>query len=335
MRKIYFFSLFIVFSMVACTNSSKKSPVSTQAVEQVIATLSGQEHVNKTLIDKGVRQVARLWQETDGSEEDFIRYCQDRYISDPVEKQQVFLKVSDYLEGIWGNFNEMTLRLRQNVDVNTGSIHPVDEAFAAYNPSTHFSDDFYANKLAFFIALNFPQLSLEEKEALGNDRLAWAYARLGDQFKYRIPASTLQEYSQANSDADLYISAYNIYAGSLLNKNEAKIFPEDMILLSHWNLRDEIKANYNKGAEGLDKQQTIYEAMKRIISQEIPKEAINSADYDWNPFSNTLYQAGKSIAGTPEKTVRYQKIINNFKALQAMDTYTGNTYIERNFSEDM
>jgi len=335
MCKNYFFLIFIVISMVACTNQSKKSPVSPQAVDQVIATLSKQENVNNALIDKGVHQVARLWQETDGSEEDFIRYCLNHYISNPVEKQQVFLKISDYLENIWGHFNEMTLRLKRNVDEPIGSIHPIDEIFSAYNPRTHFSDDFYANKLAFFIALNFPQLSLMEKEALGNDRLAWAYARLGDLFTYRIPAAILQANSQANSDADLYISAYNIYAGHLLNKNEEKIFPEDMILLSHWNLRDEIKSNYNKGAEGLDKQQTIYAVMKRIISQEIPKEAINSGDYDWNPYSNTLYQAGKSIAGTPEKTVRYEKIVNNFKALLAMDAYTGNTYIERNFSEDM
>ncbi|MCL1937074.1 MAG: hypothetical protein FWF52_01595 [Candidatus Azobacteroides sp.] len=321
--------------MAACTNSSKKSIISQQAVDQVIAKLSEQENANKTLIGKGVYQVARLWQETDGNEEDFIHYCLGHYISDSAEKQKVFLKISEYLEYIWGYFNEMTLQLQRNVHENTGSLQPIDEIFAAYNPNTHFSDDFYANKLAFFIALNFPQLSLEEKEALGNDRLAWAYARLGDQFTSRIPAAVQQAYSQANSDADIYISSYNIYAGHLLDKKGEKIFPEDMVLLAHWNLRDEIKSNYSKGAEGLDKQQTIYEAMRRIISQEIPKEVINSGDYDWNPFSNTLYQARKSIAGTPENTIRYEKFINNFKALQAMDAYTGNTYIERNFSENM
>ena len=335
MYKNCLFSILIALSMVACTKPSKQSVISPQAIDQVIATLSEQENVNPGSIDKGVHQVARLWQASDGSEDDFILYCLNHSISDPVEKQQVFLKISDYLENIWGHFNEMTLRLQRNVHENTGPIHSVDEVFAAYDPTTHFSDDFYANKLAFFIALNFPQLSLEEKEALGNDRLAWAYARLGDQFTSRIPAAIQQSYSQVNSDADLYISAYNIYAGRLLNKKEEKVFPEDMILLSHWNLRDEIKANYNKGAGGLDKQQTIYEVMKRIISQEIPKEVINSDNYDWDPFSNTLYQAGKTIAGTPEKTTRYEKFMNNFKALQAMDTYTGNTYIERKFSEEM
>ncbi|MDR2804157.1 MAG: hypothetical protein LBB85_00730 [Dysgonamonadaceae bacterium] len=335
MYKNSLLSVFITFSMFACTHSPKKPVISPQAVDQVIATLSERENSDRPLIEKGVHQVAHLWQKTDGSENDFIRYCTDNYIADPEEKKQVFLKISDYMEAIQGYFNEMSLQLQRNVQEKTGPLHPIDEQFAAYSPNTHLSDDFYANKLAFFIALNFPQLSLAEKEALGNDRLAWAYARLGDLFTSRIPAALQQAYSQANSNADVYISAYNLYAGHLLNKNGEKLFPEDMILLAHWNLRDEIKANYNKGSEGLDKQQILYEAMKRIISQDIPKEAINSGDYDWNPFSNTLYQAGKPVTGTPENTVRYEKFLNNFKALQAMDAYTGNTYIERSFSDDM
>jgi hypothetical protein len=334
MKKTIFLLIAIAF-MIACTNTSKKTVISPQAIEQVITNLSEKDNANHALIEKGVKQVARLWQASDGDEETFIRYCQDNYIANPVEKEQVFLKISDYLEAIWGHFNEMSLQLQRNVHEETGPMYDVDEAFAAYNPGTHVSDDFYDNKLAFFIALNFPALSLEEKEALGNDRLAWAYARLGDKFTSRIPAGVQQTYSTALSDADVYIADYNVYAGHLLNKNGNRIFPEDMILLAHWNLRDEIKADYNQGAEGLDKQQTIYEAMKRIISQEIPKEVINSGDYDWNPFTNTVYQSGKEIAGTAEKTVRYEKFINNFKALQAMDAYTGNTCIDRNFSEDM
>ena len=42
--------------------------------------------------------------------------------------------------------------------------------------------------------------------------------------------------------------------GHLLTPKGKTIFPSDMRLLCHWNLRDEIKANYNKGKEGLEKQ---------------------------------------------------------------------------------
>ncbi|MDL2257295.1 hypothetical protein LJC06_03715 [Bacteroidales bacterium OttesenSCG-928-I14] len=298
------------------------------------ASMSIRAEIDPILKEKGIRQVTQLWQEKDGSAQDLERFCQENYISDPAEKEAVFLKINDYLEAIYGNFNEMTLSLQRNIQETTGPLHSIDESFAAYNPMTHLSDDLYSNKIAFFIALNFPKLSLEEKERL-DDRLQWAYARLGDIFTVRIPADLQQQYSNANSDADLYISNYNIYMGNVLNKQGKQIFPKDMILLSHWNLRDEIKANYNQGKEGLDKQMTVYQVMQRIISQEIPKAIINSGEYNWNPYSNQAYQSGKVVSLTSEPLTRYEKFLNNFKALQAIDEYTGNTYIERNFSEDM
>ena len=325
----------LITVITAYTNMNKESKITFESVEKVINELSAKDSLNKPLIEKSVKQLAKLWQEADGTNEEFIQFCLNNYISDPVEKEQVFLKISEYLEAIYGNFNQMSLQLQRNIHESTGALLNIDEQFAAYNPATHLSDDLYANKIAFLIVLNFPELSLKEKETLGKDRLAWAYARLGDLFTSRIPAELQQAYSTALSDADVYISAYNIYAGHLLNQEGKKLFPEDMILLSHWNLRDEIKANYNKGNEGLDKQQTIYQVMQRIISQEIPKEVINSGNYEWNPFTNIVFQSDNQLTGTPENTVRYQKLLNNFKALQAIDNYTGNTYIERNFSEDM
>lgn len=328
------FSVIIPF-MTVFADTFKQSEITLPAIEKVTADLSGKNPSGKMLMEKGVKQTARLWQPQDGTEDEFIRFCMDNYISDPSEKEAVFLKISDYMEAIWGNYNEMSLQLQKNVHEATGTLLKIDEQFAAYSPSTHFSDDMYANKLAFFITLNFPEYAQEEKELLGNNRLGWAYARLGDMFTSRIPAELQQAVTKANSDADVYIAGYNIYAGRLLDKSGKRLFPENMILLSHWNLRDEIKANYHKGKTGLNKQQTLYEAMKRIISQEIPKEVINSGSYDWNPYTNQVCLSGKIIAGNSENTTRYEVLLNNFRALKAIDAYTGNTYIERNFSEDM
>lgn len=304
-------------------------------VKSTINELAAKDTKNQAALTKGVEQVARLWQASDGDDASFKSFCLENYLSDPSEKEQVFLKVSDYLEGINGHFNQMALCLQRNLSLDTGPLHAIDEKFGAYSPSSHLTDDLYANKIGFIIALNFPQLSLKEKEALGNDRLAWAYARLGDMFTERIPAEVKQAAADTESDADVYIADYNIYMGHLLNSKGKTIFPSDMRLLCHWNLRDEIKSNYNKGKEGLEKQQMTYEVMKRIISQEIPKEAINSDRYEWNPYSNTLLEGGKEVKGTPESPLRYQKMLNNFKAMQRIDTYTGNTYIDRKFNDDM
>lgn len=312
-----------------------QASIDPSVIQSTISTLTSRDNSNKQSIEKGVSQVARLWLETDGDEKAFRSFCEDNYIADPDEKYQVFLKISDYLEGISGHFNEMSLRLQKNLQLDNGPLHPIDEKFGSYSPSSHLSDDLYNNKIAFIIALNFPHLTLEEKEALGTDRKAWAYARLGDMFTERIPAALLQAASNAESDADIYISQYNIYMGHVMNKKGQHLFPKDMILLSHWNLRDEIKANYNKGKEGLDKQRTVYEVMKRIISQDIPVEVINSGTYEWNPYTNMVQQENKEVKTTPESTVRYQKMLNNFKAMQDIDKYTGNTYIDRKFNDDM
>ncbi len=304
-------------------------------IQSTIEILSKKTQAQHELMEKGVRQVARLWQEKDGNEEAFKTFCVDNFINDPAEKETVFLKISDYLEGIYGHFNQMSLCLDWNVTINDGPLHPIDQRFAAYSPSSHLSEDFYNNKLAFIIALNFPELTLQEKESLGTNRKAWAYARLGDMYTQRIPSAIRQKRAEISSDADIYIAAYNIYMGHLLNTKGKKIFPDNMILLSHWNLRDEIKANYNKGKEGLDKQRTIYEVMKRIISQEIPQEVINSGKCEWNPFSNAIFESGKEIKGTPESKERYKKMLNNFNIMQEIDKYTGNTFIDRKFNNDM
>jgi len=309
--------------------------ISQSVVKQTIRTLSAKDANNQVGIEKGVCQAASLWQTADGTDQDFQKFCETNYIADPKDKEQVFLKISDYMEGINGYYNQMTLRLQHNVHLTTGTLYPIDEMFAAYSPAAHMTDDFFMNKIAFVVMLNFPHLTLAEKEALGNDRKAWAYARLGDMFTDRIPAEVLQKQSNVSSDAEMYISAYNIYMGYTTNKEGKVLFPKELVLLSHWNLRDEIKSNYNKGKVGLDKQRTIYEIMKRIISQEIPVEVINKDKYVWNPFANTITLDGKTVQGTPESTTRYQKLLNYFVAQRGIDKYTKDTYIDRKFNDEM
>lgn len=317
------------------TRVTAQASIPESTVNTTVASICENPEANRTMVEKGVRQVAGLWQPQDGNESDFVTFCKQNYIIDPAERDRVFQKVSHYFEAIWGHFNEMSLQLQLNLHLDNGPLSNIDPMFGAYSPGAHLINDFYDNKIGFIIALNFPQLSLQEKEALGTDRKAWAYARMGDIFTDRIPAELLQAQAKAESDADVYISAYNIYMGHVTDPKGRKLFPEDMVLLTHWNLRDEIKANYSKGKAGVDKQRTVYEVMKRIISQEIPTEVINSGAYDWNPYTNVLTKDNRTVTGTPEATERYRRMRDNFRAMQAIDKYTGNTFIDRKFNEEM
>jgi len=291
---------------------------------------------SKDLIERGVAHAASLWRASDGSESEFEVFCTENYIIDHTEKQIIFEKISKNFESLWGHGNKIMLDMNENMHLENGPYHNIDAMFAAYSPSAHFADDFYANKIAFVIALNYPPFSLDEKNELGKNwtNLQWAYARLGDVFTARVPANLSQAISQAATDADIYISEYNIYMGHLLNDKGEKLFPEDMVLLSHWNLRDEIKSNYANKEVGLEKQDMIYTVMKHIIGQSIPEKVINSGAYDWNPITNKVFENGTEIQLASEPDTRYQQIINNFKALKATDSYYTdyNTFIKRSFS---
>ena len=103
-----------------------QASIDPSVIQSTISTLTSRDNSNKQSIEKGVSQVARLWQwleglyEPDGDEKAFRSFCEDNYIADPDEKYQVFLKISDYLEGISGHFNEMSLRLQKNLQLDNG-----------------------------------------------------------------------------------------------------------------------------------------------------------------------------------------------------------------------
>ncbi|MDK2979106.1 MAG: hypothetical protein PWP52_1820 [Bacteroidales bacterium] len=293
-------------------------------------------NADQEMARRGVQHAASLWRSSDGTTEEFKAFCMKHFISDAEEKKIVFKKIEKNFESLWGHQNKMVLDLNENMHLDVEPYHKIDAMFASYSPGAHFAEDFYGNKIAFVIALNYPPYSLDEKNELGKkwSSLEWAYARLGDVFTARVPAELSKEINNVATQGEIYIADYNIYMGHLINQNDEKIFPEDMVLLSHWNLRDEIKSNYANQDNGLEKQEMIYEVMKHIIHQTIPDIVINSGEYDWNPITNKVYQQGEEITFNPEPNTRYLQILNNFKALKATDEYYPeyNTFIKRSFS---
>jgi hypothetical protein len=343
--KKHIIPLAVLLAFVACNPSVQTSQNSGSIIsEQTLATTvsklcEANPKADFVLIKKGVSHAGLLWRSVDGTEAEFIDFCANNFIASRGEKLLVFKKLDRYFEILQGNFTKIDVGLNLNLTLDNGPLHTIDKMFGAYNPGAHLTNDLYANKIAFVIALNFPTFSLTEKEELGKTwtEEEWAWARLADRFDARVPAELNQNYSKAHTDADLYISAYNIYMGNLLNEKKQALFSDDMVLLSHWNLRDEIKSNYADAENGLEKQQMVYLVMKRIIDQSIPKEVINSGKYKWDPYTNLIFDGETELAGTPEKDARYQQIINSFLALRAMDAYYPemNTYIDRNFSGSM
>ncbi|MDM8004470.1 MAG: hypothetical protein QUS66_16515 [Bacteroidota bacterium] len=343
MRKLVFLMALV---MTACSTPARKGEeaaiafidetVITATVDRVMAE---QPAADRPLLEKGVRHAASLWREEDGSASEFTDFASANYISDPARRRTVFVKVSNYLESLGGNMNEITLDLRKVLDEAAGEIDEIDRMFGNYSVSSHLQSDFYENRIAFVVALNFPYYTLAEKDELGGgwSREQWAMARLGDQFVSRVPAELNQAANTAVGNAEMYIADYNIYMGKLRTDDGRQLFPDDMVLLSHWNLRDEIKSNYADRENGNEKQEMVYRVMERIIRQEIPGAVVNSPDYEWAPFSNSVTKDGAAAEVKAEADTRYSHVINIFNAWKALDPYYPgmNNAVTRSFSGGM
>jgi hypothetical protein len=178
-------------------------------------------------------------------------------------------------------------------------------------------------------------------------RRQWAEARLAQRFSRRVPAEVSQEITKANAVADQYIAGYNIWMHHLVDDDGNRMFPAKMRLLSHWNLRDEIKAQYSQGADGIPRQQMIQTVMERIVTQTIPEVVVDNPHVDWNPYTNKVTAAavsdseepapeGMKISDAPEPDTRYAVLLGTYHAARMQDPYspTAPTLIARRFDEN-
>src|SRR5262245_46312636 len=126
-----------------------------------------------------------------------------------------------------------------------------------------------------------------------------------------------------------------------------RMFPPHMKLLSHWNLRDEIKSDYADKDTGLAKQRMIQQVMERIVTQTIPQAVVNNPGVDWNPSTNAVATAVvkdsepaavKAFAASSdaEPDTRYAMLLACFQAAHQADPYspTAPTLIARRFDDN-
>jgi hypothetical protein len=301
---------------------------------------------------RGKKQAAALWRPSDGDAAALEAFARANTAADAATREALFARLSGALTTLDGHMREAGRELRMHVDLDNGPILPFDEVLAAYDPGAHLTDDLFDNKVAFTTLLNFPVYTLEEKLRLGSawTRRQWAEARLADRFATRVPASVNLAIAKAQSDSAQYIASYNIWMHHLVDDKGVRLFPAKMRLLSHWNLRDEIKSDYADGAAGgvgQAKQRAIRKVMERIVDQTIPRAVLDNPGVDWNPFTNEVRpsavkdaevsakDAASTVSG-PEPDTRYATLLADFRAVRQADAFspTAPTFIARKFEED-
>ncbi len=335
-------------------NSQTSAPVKPEwmkdAVTRSVQALTARcGEAQRAHIQQGVNQAAEFWRTDDGDAAAFAAFIDTHFAGTPAAHDTMFVRFQTLLEQLDGHMAEIGREFRQQSDLELGPLMPFDELFAGYDASAHINDDFFSNKIAFSVLLNFPLTTLDERLAQGDrwTRRQWAETKLAQRFSKRIPAEVSLAIAQASSEADAYIAGYNIWMHHLVNVKGERLFPAKLRLLSHWNLRDEIKADYADGASGLEKQRTIQRVMETIVTQSIPAIVVNNPHVDWNPFTNVVTPASVNDAGTPvpagqvvradaEPNTRYATLLKTFRASMKADQYspTAPSLIARRFNED-
>ena len=347
------FSFATGFPAVAM-GATSVAPEELQGVLPAIEAELVAEHgeAQRPRIRRGLQQVAGLWRAEDGNAEDLAGFARTHFAADEATLDEMFSRYEYLLEQLDGHMNKLVLELRRQSDLDLGPILPFDRLFAAFNPAAHLGEDMFRNRLAFVVLLNFPLTTLEERLAEGEQwsRRQWAEARLAQRFGRRIPAEVNQAISRARAEANQYIAEYNIWMHHLVNEAGERLFPPGQRLLSHWNLRDEIRASYGleDPALALERQRTIQRVMEHIVAQTIPAVVIDNPQVDWNPVANTVAPAAVSRDGTApgpggpppdgarEADERYRILLETWRAARQADPYSpaAPTLIARRFDED-
>ncbi len=303
-------------------------------------------------IERGLAQVQALWRAEDGDSAALTAFAEQHFLGDEGALDLTFHRLERALEAVDGHLLEIGRELRAPSELELPALSPptaVDEVLAGWDASAHVVDDWFANKLAFAVLLNFPQSTLAErlKTAERLSRRDWAVARLTGRFSRRVPGEIAAKQAAVAAAADRYIADYNLWMHHVLDARGQRVFPRDMKLISHWNLRDELKSQYSQGTEGTNRQRTIVKLMERIVTQTIPDVVINSPWIDYDPFTNVARvapletaerkaPAGSTVVGQDEilrPTNRYRLLLDQFRASAAADAYTPMTpsAIQRSF----
>lgn len=337
-------ALFLVATISALIAAASAPAAVPDRVKSAVARLVARHgEAQGARIRLGVDQAAERWRPEDGDAAAFAAFCDESFIAEATELGRTFARLEKVLEQVDGHLHEVRRELLTPLDLDTGPVERVDRLLGNLDLQSHVDEDLFRGKAAFLALLNFPVHTLAERlaEGAGWDRETWARSRLMDRFAQRIPSAVAQEITRAYTDADQYVAGYNIRMGRLLTPEGKRLFPEDLRLIMHWGVRDELSSHYGE-PDALAKQRTILRVMERVVRQEIPAAVIDNPGVVWCPETNEVRPApgGKTEAGAAldarEPDTRYAKLLDLFHAVRKADPYspTAPTFIARRFELD-
>ena len=183
---------------------------------------------------------------SDGDPAAFRAFVEAEFLPQGPALDAAFARLESAFERVDGYFNALGRDLRRGLDLAIGPELPIDARLGAWDPSSHVTDDLFSTRIAFVVLLNFPRSTLAERLRDGQQwsRRQWAETRLTGRVALRVPAAAQAKLADARAAAEAYINGYNLRAHHLLARDGRRLFRPKLRLISHWNLRDELKGAY-------------------------------------------------------------------------------------------
>ncbi len=250
----------------------------------------------------GLAQAADFWRDEDGNAGAFEEVARTYFAGDKETREALFSRMEFALESLRRPHERDRPRLSPPVGPRPRDRSiPSTRCSPATIPAPHFVDDFFRNRLAFAVLLNFPLTTLAERLPRGRGA---GRGGSGPRRGWRTvspsaspPRSTWRSRKAAAESAQ-YIAEYNIWMHHLVDEKGRRLFPPKMRLLSHWNLRDQLKADYGDAARRASPSSgRSPKVMERIVTQTIPRAVVNNPGLDWNPYDERRRRRGREGLG--------------------------------------
>ena len=155
----------LLLCIASCTNKNNDTTMSNideTIVQSTIAALQEKYgDASSQRFQRSVPQVASLWTAQDGTPEAFKAFCLDHFVADSTNLVRMANTLQSNLESLWGCFNKISVDLKLPLHVVGPEPTSLDELFGGFDPSAHFDDDMFEQKIAFITVLNFPFYTLD------------------------------------------------------------------------------------------------------------------------------------------------------------------------------
>jgi hypothetical protein len=337
MKKLFLKIIIICLLAMCAPFSVAQNVVSQRTIDEVRTALAKQHGDAETeRINRAINQLANSWTTNHGNEEEFARFCLNHFMSGETLSKN-FRRIEESLSLLYGSINIIRSFFNESRDFTDTEELQADNFLRGIVPSS----DRTSNKFHFFVQLNFPAYSEEERKANQHvwSREKFAMVALGNNYRnnnLREQVDRNHPYVKEAEEFNRHITHYFYRIGHVMDRNGNFLFPEGLLLHGHRGVRDVIKDEYTR-ENGFERQLVLQAIGGHIISGTMPIQFLENENTRFDPFNNRLYTVlpnGRlqEIRNFETEGVRrYAGYRANVNALRLRDNNHDLNHLERTF----